>query len=378
MLIQEEQPMRYRATRRTGGLVLLLAFIAVGCLAQTATAQQRDASPMDKVLLKDYRPAVSLVVPKTHVPKAKYRVIDAHSHSYARSPEEIARWVGTMDEVGVETTVVLSGATGASFDRLVELFLKPHPGRFQLYCGIEARDHEAPDFAERAVAELVRCYRNGARGVGEVSDKGSGITRGARLPRERRLHVDDPRLDGVWNKCAELNLPVNLHIADHPSAWQPPDERQERTPNFQRYNQWGRDIPSFEELLAKSARLLEKHPRTTFILCHLRNQGNDLEKLAAVLDRYPNLYVDISARDYELGRQPRTAAKFLTRYARRVLFGTDQGLQKTMYEAWWRLLESGDEFMPGPSWWRLYGLDLPDPVLEDLYRGNAKRILNWN
>ena len=34
-------------------------------------------------------------------------------------------------------------------------------------------------------------------------------------------------------------------------------------------------------------------------------------------------FVDISARDYEVGRQPRTAAKFLARYRERVLFGTD-------------------------------------------------------
>lgn len=48
-----------------------------------------------------------------------------------------------------------------------------------------------------------------------------------------------------------------------------------------------------------------------------------------------------------------------------------------MYRAWWRLLESADEYMPGPVWWRLYGLELPDPVLEAIYRGNARRILNW-
>ncbi|MCL4853600.1 MAG: amidohydrolase family protein [Bryobacteraceae bacterium] len=350
--------------------------LAAASFAQEAPRREQ-AGPMDQLLLKDYKPEVSLVVPQTRVPKAKYAAIDVHSHAYMRTPEQIAAWVRTMDEAGVETTVILTGATGANFDKLAELFLKPYPDRFQLYCGIDTSNPETPDYPERAVAELVRCFRKGARGVGEVSDKGSGIARGQAVPPERRLHADDPRLDPFWAKCGELKLPVNLHIADHPSAWRPPDQRQERTPNFQRYNQWGRNVPGYDELLAKSERLLQKQPHTTFILCHLRNQGNDLAALAGILDRYPNLYVDISARHYEVGRQPRTAAKFLTKYSNRVLFGTDLSPTKEMYEGWWRLLETADEFIPGPNWWRHYGLELPDSALEPLYRGNAKRILNW-
>jgi predicted TIM-barrel fold metal-dependent hydrolase len=346
--------------------------------APRQAAGQPEPGPMDKILLKDYRPETSLVVPQTHVPKAKFPAIDVHSHTYARTPEEVAQWVRTMDQVGVELTVVLTGATGESFDRLADLFLKPYPSRFQLYCGVERTNIEAPDFPQRAAAELERCFRRGARGVGEVSDKGSGLTRGAMLPRNQRLHVDDARLDPFWAKCAELKIPVNLHIADHPSCWQPPDERQERSPNFQRYNQYGKDVPSYQELLDKRDRLLSKHPKTTFIACHLSNQGNDVASLSKVLDRFPNLYVDISARAYEVGRQPRTAAKFLERYKDRVLFGTDQALSKGMYEAWWRLFESADEFIPGPNWWRLYGLELPDAVLKAMYRDNARKVLNWD
>jgi uncharacterized protein len=324
--------------------------------------------PMDAVALKDYAPKPSLIVTETSVPKAKYPAIDVHAHVNARTPEQVRDWVRTMDETGIEITVVLTGATGDAFDRLVDLYLKPYPGRFQLFCGIDTRDVDKPDYPERATAELARCYKRGARGVGELTDKGTGIG--------GRLHPDDPRLDAFWDKCAELNIPANIHIADHPSCWKPLDVYQERTPDYQHFNLYGKNLPSWEELIAMRDRTLAKHPKTRFIACHLGNQGHDMASLAATLERYPNLYVDISARDYEVGRAPRTAARFLARYGNRVLFGTDMGREKSMYQAWWRLLESADEFMPGRVWWRYYGLELPAPVLESLYRGNARQVLN--
>jgi predicted TIM-barrel fold metal-dependent hydrolase len=273
-----------------------------------------------------------------------------------------------MDETGIEMTVVLTGATGDAFDRLVDLYLKPYPARFQLFCGIDTREVDKPDYPERAAAELARCYKRGARGAGELTDKGTGFG--------GRLHPDDPRLDAFWDKCAELNIPANIHIADHPSCWKPLDVYQERTPDYQHFNLYGKNLPSWEELIAMRDRTLAKHPKTRFIACHLGNQGHDLSSLAATLDRHPNLYVDISARDYEVGRAPRTAGRFLARYRNRVLFGTDMGREKSMYQAWWRLFESADEFMPGRVWWRYYGLELPAPVLESLYRGNARQVLN--
>ena len=324
--------------------------------------------PMDAVALKDYAPKPSFIVAETSVPKAKYPAIDVHAHVNARTPEQVRDWVRTMDETGIEMTVVLTGAPGDAFDRLVDLYLKPYPGRFQLFCGIDTRDVDEPDYPERAAAELARCYKRGARGVGELTDKGTGFG--------GRLHTDDPQLDAFWDKCAELNIPANIHLADHPSCWKPLDVYQERTPDYQHFNLYSKNLPSWEELIAMRDRTLAKHPKTRFIACHLGNRGHDLASLAGTLDRYPNLYVDISARDYEVGRGPRTAGRFLARYRNRVLFGTDMGRETSMYQAWWRLLESADELMPGRVWWRYYGLELPAPVLKSLYRGNARQVLN--
>lgn len=362
---------------------------AVILLAALAWAQAPNDSiparpgPMDSLLLKDYNPESSLKVPATFVPKARYPVIDVHAHSYAQTPAQVAEWVRVMDEVGIEVSVILTGATGERFDKLVDMYLKPYPKRFQLWCGIDTTNKEAPDYPDRAARELVRCYQKGARGIGEITDKGSGLGRNTGFggqqqlePRDKRLHHDDPRLDPFWKKCAELKLPVNIHIADHPSAWRPPDARQERLPRYQVFNQYGKDVLTPDELFAHRDHLLDKHPQTTFIFCHLSNEGNDLATVAQVLDRFPNLYLDIAARGYEIGRQPKTAARFIVKYQDRLLFGTDMGRDQSMYQHWWRLLESGDEYIPGPVWWRLYGLELPAGVLEKLYRRNALKILN--
>ena len=60
------------------------------------------------------------------------------------------------------------------------------------------------------------------------------------------------------------------------------------------------------------------------------------------------------------------------------MFGTDQGREQTMYQVHWRLFETDDEYFTGRVWWRYYGLDLPDPVLEAVYRGNAKNIFDFS
>jgi len=329
--------------------------------------------PMDSILVKDYAPRSSLVTNETFLPKPKYPAIDCHVHVLARTPAEVTEWIGTMDEVGLERSIILTGATGEEFDALVDLFIKPYPDRFLLYCGLVTKDMESPDYSARAVAELVRCHNKGACGVGELTDKGYGFTK-TELPRDKRLHVDDTRLDAFWEKCAELKMPVNLHVADHPSCWTPLDVFQERTPDYQHFNQYGEDVPSYNELIAMRDRLLEKHPGTLFIACHLGNQGNDLERLSQTMDKYPNLNLDISARDYEIGRAPRSSAKFLAKYQNRIVFGTDQGRMKSMYQVHWRLLETEDEYFVGRVGWRYYGLGLPESSLKSLYQDTARKI----
>jgi predicted TIM-barrel fold metal-dependent hydrolase len=138
--------------------------------------------------------------------------------------------------------------------------------------------------------------------------------------------------------------------------------------------------------------VLERHPRTQFIVLHVGNFGEDLENVSAAMDRFPNMSVEIGARIGELGRQPRAARRFFERYQDRILFGTDavpHGTQtpqqifgEALYRIYFRFLETEDEYfdyapapVPPQGRWRIYGLALPDQILRKVYNANAARLL---
>jgi hypothetical protein len=178
----------------------------------------------------------------------------------------------------------MTGAVGAV--RRPGLYLKSVISLDSAHCGMDTRNLsiDAPDFPQKVAAELDRCYRKGARGIGEITDKGRGFgvsstVDGPPAPRDKRLFVDDHRLDLFWQKAAELKMPVNIHVADHPSAWQPADEHQERTPNFQTYHQSGMDVPSHAEIIAQFQTMIARN-RAHFLAVHFSNLGHDFAQLA--------------------------------------------------------------------------------------------------
>src|SRR5271165_3385621 len=91
--------------------------------SKPATPAKKRASP-ETILLKDYRPNSIYKIPVTEIPRAKFPIIDMHSHPYAKTAPEIDAWVRTMDEVGVEKTIILTMATGAEFDEISTKYSK--------------------------------------------------------------------------------------------------------------------------------------------------------------------------------------------------------------------------------------------------------------
>jgi predicted TIM-barrel fold metal-dependent hydrolase len=330
----------------------------------------------DQILLKDFKPRSIFNIPESHIEKARYPAIDVHSHNYARTDADIDRWVKTMDEVGLQKTVILSGNTGAKFDEVLARYRK-YPTRFEVWCGFDYTGFDQPGFGPAAVAELERCHKAGATGVGELSDKGRGL---GGTTNTLGMHIDDPRLDALLEKCADLHMPINIHVGEDKWMYEPMDQT-----NDGLMNAWKWKVPNepgvlqHDEVVDSLARAVNKHPRTTFIACHFANCCSDLNRLGSMLDRFPNLYADMGARFSEISPIPRFAAKFFQRYQDRLLYGTDLDTQPEMYRATFRLLETSDEHFYTPYFskyhWPLHALDLPAPVLKKIYRTNALKIL---
>lgn len=343
-----------------------------------AAAPLRSQTPPDRILLKDYQPQSIYNIPVTKVERARFPVIDVHSHAYAESREQIDQWIKIMDAAGIEKTVVLTGLTGAAFDSVYREYAR-YPRRFEIWCGLKLDNPDHPDFARRCVAELERCYQVGARGVGELSDKGKGLSWGR--PRSYSVHFDDPRLDAVMERCADLGMPINIHVGDPMWMYQPMDSTNDGLMNAWEWrldNQ--KDIIDLAGLHLTLERMVQRHPRTAFIACHFANCDWDLARLGAMLDRCPNLVADISARYAETAPIPRFVRRFYEKYAGRLLYGTDMGFEPGMYHITFRILETLDEHFYATGQfgyhWALNGFGLSEEILRQVYRENALGVFH--
>ncbi len=329
----------------------------------------------EKILLKEYRLKSIYTIPKTEIHKAKYSAIDVHSHAYAKNRQDIDRWVQNLNQAGIGRTVVLTGAVGARFDSLYAEYSR-YPDRFEVWCGFDLAGFDQPGFGPASVAELERCIRIGAKGVGELVDKGKGIS----YNRKPTIHPDDPRMDTLFEKCADLQLPVNLHVADPIWMYQPMDSTNDGLMNAL---EWRLDnkprIVDHAGMMTILEHTVKRHPRTTFIACHFANLCCNLDELSRLLDQHSNLYVDNSARFAETASIPRFTTRFYQKHANRILYGTDMGTDVSIYRITFRILETLDEhFYETDQFgyhWYLNGLGLNDPVLKRVYRENALKLL---
>lgn len=330
--------------------------------------------------IRQYKPRSSLVVPQHPIPRAKYPVVDLHGHPPTLSgPDVVERVVDAMDPIGVQVMVNANGTSGSRLRQALDAIkASRYKDRMVMFTEIDVRGL-APGGGARIAEQLEADIKAGAQGLGEIS-KEFGLS--ARKSDGTRLRLDDPELDVVWETAARLGIPVFIHVADPSEFFAPLDFANERWLELalypgRRFEDRSR-FPSFEELMAERDRLIAKHPETTFVLAHLGWHANDLGRLAAMMDKWPNVYGEVGAILYDLGRQPRTAHDFIVKYQDRVLFGKDS-FQPDEYPYYWRTFETADEYFDYyrdyHAFWKLYGLALPDDVLRKLYYGNAVRLL---
>jgi predicted TIM-barrel fold metal-dependent hydrolase len=344
--------------------------IATLLIATTAGAQQR-------IDFETYNPPSTLKVPEHPRSKAKYPFIDVHNHQYRMNTMDLNTLTAEMDKLNMRVMVNLSGGSGDQLKDAVKNGSDNKPGRFIVFANIDFKNIGEPGWGQKAARQLEVDVKNGANGLKIF--KNLGLT--VKDINGSRVAVDDPRLDAIWEKAGELKIPVLIHTADPKSFWDPLDSTNERwleliiNPNRKR----GADNPlPFDSLIEEQHKLFRKHRNTTFIAAHFGWYANDLDKLSGILDAMPNVVVEFGAVIAELGRQPKMAKAFFTRYQDRILFGKDSWVPSE-YATYFRVLETGDEYFPYHkkyhAYWAMYGMDLPDSILKKIYYKNALRII---
>ncbi len=363
--------------------LVITLFILFSCdqdTKDTNMEQNKVDQDVNQLLLRDYQPESLYKNQETLVPKAKYPAIDVHAHTYAKTAEELDEWVATMDKVGIEKTVVLTYETGEKFDSLIQAY-KKYEDRFLLFCGIDYTGYEEEGFGPAAIRELERCVAAGAKGVGELGDKGEGLFY-SRPTKAYGMHVNDPRMQPILERIGELGVPINIHVAEPIWMYQPMDKTNDGLMNAFKWRLDDKpDLVSHQGMMEILEEAVANHPQTMFIACHYANCSYDLSILGNMLDKYPNLYADNSARYAETATIPRTVNRFYTKYADRIMYGTDMGRSEGMYQTTFRILETEDEHFYDRDLssyhWAMHGYGLDDEVLRKVYRDNAAKAFGW-
>ena len=333
---------------------------------------------------EDYDPPSSLVVEGEEIKRAKYPFVDVHSHQWGMPTMDLNELVSEMDEINMKFIINLSGsgfgpqvAKDLYFNESIKNIKENQPERIGLFVNVDFNSIDVENHVENQVNIIRDAVSKGA--IGLKVYKSLGLTN--KDSKGERVRVDDERLEPIWEVCGELNIPVLIHSADPFQFWLPKDSQNERWFELkEKPNRFYGDsdfIPPFQEIIEEQHTVFKRHPNTTFINAHFGWMGNDLKKLGAHLDDHPNVMTEFGAVIAELGRQPRAARQFFIDYQDRIMFGKDSYSKEEFY-TYFRILESDDEyftyFRKRHTFWKMYGLNLPDEVLRKIYYENALRL----
>jgi len=352
------------------------------------------------ITLPEFRPKSMLHVAEHPLARAKYPVIDVHTHLFGlgrkyapdsvEAHAELATVAKTMEECNLQTLLNLTGGNSQTIPAIRKT-MSQFGGKFLTAVEPTWSRASEPGYPQWQADELKKCKDQGAVAVKVLKTLGLYLREKGKL-----VAIDDPRFDPMWDAAGALDLPVLIHTGDPGAFFTPIDRFNERYEELQNHPDWsfyGRDFPQRSALHEARNRVAAKHPKTRFVYLHVGNDAEDLSAVSGWLDRYSNVQVEIGARLGELGRQPHTSRKFFERYQDRILFGTDatwdagkeypqQDLKPAMYRCYFRFLETEDEYfdyapseVPPQGRWRIYGIALPDAILKKVYHNNAAQML---
>ncbi len=325
--------------------------------------------------------------------------IDFHTHLFYDRPF----LPSLMEEWNMRAAII--NITGKkifdeSMDRRWQAMLamkERRPDQFFLCTSFDAEPIDEPNFAERVIAGLQEDIDAGAVMVKVWKDIGLDIVdRSGQL-----LMIDDERFRPIWDFLAGRQIPVLAHIAEPRAAWLPLDRKSPHYAYYSTHPQYHLytipETPSWERLIEARDNWLDANPDLIIIGAHFGSTEHDVLEVAERLDRYPNFYVDTAERFGDLIIQDGDAVRsFFLTYHDRILYGTDviwdrpadsvsEEDQQREHASYQELLETHWNYLSGSDFitiadkllepLEVEGLHLPRRALENVYGGNARRLL---
>jgi predicted TIM-barrel fold metal-dependent hydrolase len=266
------------------------------------------------------------------------------------------------------------------------------------FINLDWRGIDDRNWGKREAKKLAIAMKEGASGIKIFKALGLGV----RHENGSLLKVDDRRLDPIFKMAAKTKAIIAWHVADPVAFFDPITKKNERYDELSQAPEWsfhGQDFPSHKALLAARDRVLKRHPKTIFLGIHLANHPESLDYVAKLLDTYPNLHVDTSARIPEIGRHPpKKTRAFFIKYQDRIMFGSDLIITPSsmqlgsvsekpptvkdaieFYALHRRFFETHDRQFAHPTpiqgRWKIDGIGLSPDVLRKIYYTNADKLI---
>lgn len=322
--------------------------------------------------------------------KAKFPVIDMHSHwgpillgpDYAKK-YETKEVVENLKKYNIEKIFNLDLIWDESLAKMEDK--TKDAGDYVVTCpSVDITKCEDPDFPEY-VDKYFKKYKEEGR---KAIKLWKNMTLYWKASNGKYKRLDDPDFEPLWTCAAKYGLPLIIHIGDPHALFTPATPSNEYYDILKDHPEWvfvGDDYFTFDEHMEMQENIIKNHPDTTFVVAHIGSCGEDLSRVDAMMDKYPNMYIDIAARISEIGRQPYTSRKFFIKHQDKIMFGTDYEANQdpeVFYPPYFRFLETFDEYfdyMGEPRStdygnWKIYGIGLEDDVLKKIYSENAKKV----
>jgi predicted TIM-barrel fold metal-dependent hydrolase len=376
--------MTKRRVLAAGAATLLVALVSIGLFARRTTPSATG-------------PESTSGTGPVKLPPKRFPVIDVHVHL---SLGGAGRLQELMTKYGFDHVVNLSG--GHPMGRLKDHLATAQAsgGKITVFASLAYEQAEFPSYGERMARVLETAHSQGAKGLKIAKALGLGLPG----PDGKLLPVDDPGLDPVFEKAGELRMPIAIHSGDPEAFWLPIDDKNERKAELTAHPGWslyGETVPSFDEILNQLERRIARHPNTKFISVHFGNCAEHPDRVARMLRKYPNLYIDTAARIPEMGRHPAAKMReFFIEFQDRILYGSDLGVgpepsplflgssgaeppthaeEVRFFVSTRRYFETADRQFEHPTPiqgdWKIDAIDLPPEVLKKVYAENAARLL---